>query len=259
MSLSKVKQVLLDKLNDDFIRWQKATSDISKENNSLVIQIRSLQKQIQASQVAEKSTLEENSNLKIMVDKLQSILLKRCDLEVENRQKREQIANMKDTAKNLEEEHKKQMLESMKNLEAANEAHKKELTRLKDEAAQQTKRELALTDKSIQEQACEIRQLQKQLVDMEREKHTELVKLRLEYDAKLLKVQKSNVNKSQNGQNANSNSDIFRKKLQAVRSESEREITNLKSKVAQLERRLAREQNSQTPHSQPFSLKRKRF
>ena len=44
----------------------------------------------------------------------------------------------------------------------------------------------------IEEKDRELQNLQKQISDLEREKQAELVKLRLEYDAKLLKVQKHN-------------------------------------------------------------------
>ena len=42
------------------------------------------------------------------------------------------------------------------------------------------KREVALLEKEIQEKNGEIRELRQKLSDMERDKHTEIVKLRLE-------------------------------------------------------------------------------
>ncbi|XP_028518671.1 kinesin-like protein 2 [Exaiptasia diaphana] len=95
---------------------------------------------------------------------------------------------------------------------------------------------------------------------MARDKHTEIVKLRLEYDAKLLKLQKSSAAKTQSAPSSHFNSDIFRKKLQAAKSESEREIAALKERIAQLERQLS--MASQTQHdfrSSSLSLKRRRF
>ena len=42
------------------------------------------------------------------------------------------------------------------------------------------RRELEVLQRTIQERNGEVRQLQKQLTDLERDKHTEVVKLRLE-------------------------------------------------------------------------------
>ena len=61
----------------------------------------------------------------------------------------------------------------------------------------------------MQEKNSEIRQLHKRLAEQERERHTETVKLRLEYDAKLLKLQKQS-SRSQCVQSSSISSDIFR-------------------------------------------------
>ena len=98
------------------------------------------------------------------------------------------------------------MSEAVENLNAVHEAHKREVTQLQTSANQQcgyiyihlhathkplqctrdkhahtaAKRESESLQQTIQERNGEVRQLQKQLSDMERDKHTELVKLRLE-------------------------------------------------------------------------------
>jgi len=110
------------------------------------------------------------------------------------------------------QEHKLQMAEALDNFQAVQEAHKKELSEMQDAANQQMRRELEVLQRTIQERNGEARQLQKQLADLERDRHTEVVKLRLEYDAKLLKLQKQNT-KSQCGQSSSSsiNHEIFRR------------------------------------------------
>ncbi|XP_031554808.1 coiled-coil domain-containing protein 150-like [Actinia tenebrosa] len=255
------KQVQLDLLIEDFSNWQKATTDLAKENASLHSQIRSLAKQIQLIQEAEKVALEECSSLRSMADKLQATLSKRCDFEDENGRLKEQIQQMKKSADALEQEHKNQITEAIKEIEVSDQMHKNEICRLKEESQQQAKREISLLEKSLQEKDSELRHLQKQLADMARDKHTEIVKLRLEYDAKLLKLQKSNVAKSLNTPSSHSNSDIFRKKLQAAKSQSEKDIASLKDKITQLERQVQKyqQQDQQCTNRQPLSLKRKRF
>lgn len=92
------------------------------------------------------------------------------------------------------------MSEAVENISAVHEAHKREIAQLHSSANQQcdylnmspvsntipshslyiAKRETDSLQHTIQERNSEIRQLQKQLSDLERDKHTELVKLRLE-------------------------------------------------------------------------------
>ena len=101
------------------------------------------------------------------------------------------------------------MSEAVENLNAVHEAHKREITQLHSTANQQcelvtrllglftppnalllllslslslivAKREVETLQRTIQERNGEIQQLQKQLGDLERHKHTEVVKLRLE-------------------------------------------------------------------------------
>ena len=55
-----------------------------------------------------------------------------------------------------------------------------ETTVLKVGAFPVVRRELEVLQRTIQERNGEVRQLQKQLTDLERDKHTEVVKLRLE-------------------------------------------------------------------------------
>ncbi|XP_028514778.1 uncharacterized protein LOC114575019, partial [Exaiptasia diaphana] len=95
MFSAKTKHSHLDQLIEDFTKWENATKELSKENTSLNSQIRTLTKHVQISQEAEKCAVEERNSLRSMVDKLQSILSKRCDLEDENRQLKEQIAQAK--------------------------------------------------------------------------------------------------------------------------------------------------------------------
>ena len=93
------------------------------------------------------------------------------------------------------------MAEALENLQAVQEAHRKEVTQVQEAANQQSKalivltpdhyythlpyspvvrREVEALQRSVQEKSGEARQLQRQLADLERDRHTEVVKLRLE-------------------------------------------------------------------------------
>lgn len=244
------KQVDLDNLIQEFLQWQTALRDAAHENNCFKMEIRSLTRKLETSQEAERIALEDAGKLKGIIDSLQGVLSKRCDQEEENESLKSQISKMEEKCSSLEKEHKLQISESLKNLEISEQAHRQEILKFKEETLEQSRREITELQKSLQEKADEVRQLQKKLVDTNHANHTEIVKIRLEYDAKLLKLQRSNA-KAQGGQTSNANSDIFRKKLQFAKAEAQKEITSLKSKVSELERKLSAQQ---TPVA-----KRKRF
>ncbi|XP_068726201.1 coiled-coil domain-containing protein 152-like [Montipora capricornis] len=246
----KVKRIDLDHLIQEFTLWQKTLRDSVHENNCLQMEIRSLMKKVQSSEEAEKIAREEAGRFKDMVDKLQEVISKRCDYEDQNEELRKQIAGMKDKSSKIEEEHKKQISEALKNLETADQVHKEEVLRVKKETLQQSRGEIDTLKKSLKESADEVQQLQKQLTEVNRANHTEIVKLQLEYDAKLQKLQRNCV-RTQSGQASNVNNDIFRKKLQFAKAEAQKEIAALKSKVSELERKLSLQQMS--------AAKRKRF
>ncbi|KAL9951696.1 hypothetical protein ACROYT_G044417 [Oculina patagonica] len=203
----------LDNLIQEYVHFEQVVRKTGQENSCLQKEIRSLNKQLQSSQDAEKIALEE-----------------------ENAELKSQITLIKEKSIRLEQDHKNQISKAINN-------HKQEILRLREEALQQRKREITTLEKSQQEKSVQIQQLQKQLADATHAHHTEIVKLRLEYDEKLLKLQRERNNaKAQAGQSFNANTDIFRKKLQFVKAEAQKEINALKSKVADLERKLAVQQ-----------------
>lgn len=97
----------------------------------------------------------------------------------------------------LEQKHKEQMEEAMENMDALRATHKKETAQIQENMKQQSKpnplcvwegceyfltvqKDIELLERTIQDKNGEIRQLQKENAELERAKHTEVVKLRLE-------------------------------------------------------------------------------
>ncbi|CAB3988688.1 Hypothetical predicted protein [Paramuricea clavata] len=262
------EQIDLGEFVNDFLSWQKTIKNLAKENSYVKLQYAIIQKQLQKSQIAEKTANEKCVQLREMVNKLQTTLDIRNNLQDENVKLKKQIAEAKEIATNLEQasnpplslikSHKCQMNEAIKNLEASQQAHAVEVRRLQENNQLQNKREVALLEKGIQEKNGEIRKLCQKLSDMERDKHTEIVKLRLEYDAKLLKAQKSN-SKQQSGSMATVNNEIFRKKLQYAKVQAEKEVGVLKNKIMELERKLMQQSRTNQQDFQHVPQKRRRL
>lgn len=81
----------------------------------------------------------DNAELRETIDKLQSILLKRCDLENENSRLKEQLDLLHLEMDQLEEQHRQQMTEAMENLQAIQQAHKKDLIQVHESVNHQSK------------------------------------------------------------------------------------------------------------------------
>lgn len=176
--------------------------------------------------------MEEAGKFKAMIDNLQKVLLQRCDKEEENAELKSQLTAITEKTGRLEQQHKTELSEALKN-------YQQEIERVRQEGLQQNRMEITTMEKSLHEKESQIQQLEKQLTGMSHSHQTEIVKLRLEFDEKVLKLQRERNNaKAQAGQSFNANTDIFRKKLQFAKAEAQKEISSLKSKVAELERRL---------------------
>lgn len=227
----------LDKLLKEFDYWEKGTVELHRENRSLTLNLKSLQKRCDIYMQSEKCLTEDNFQLNQIIKNLQDILHKRCNLENENTELKEQLEMLHKETEQLEQQHRQQMRNALDELQAIKEAHKNEIKSVQNSTTLQLRKEIESLDKTIQDKSSDIRQLQKQLSDVERDKHTEIIKLRLEYDAKLLKLQKQNT-KTQ-AQSSSVNSDIYRRKLQAAKIESEKEITSLRKRVDELEKQLS--------------------
>eukprot|EP00731_Ephydatia_muelleri_P020546 Em0013g273a len=172
--------VNLDKIISDFNVWEEAAAAVLQENNRLSLQVKHLQRQCTLYQEAEKCYINDITLLRCSTERLQNALAKRCDFENENAALRDQIVALHKSTVLLEMEHKKQIAESLDTLKAAHEAHKTELLRAQELVQRQSKQEIEVLQRQIQEKNAELRQIQKQLSDVERDRHTEVVKLRLE-------------------------------------------------------------------------------
>nr|XP_058957689.1 coiled-coil domain-containing protein 152-like [Pocillopora verrucosa]XP_058957696.1 coiled-coil domain-containing protein 152-like [Pocillopora verrucosa] len=226
----------LDNLIKEYTYFEKVMRHTAQENSCLEKEILFLNKQLQSSQEAEKLSIEEAGKFKAMVDNLQRILLQRCDKEEENAELKSHLTAVTEKTARLEQEHKTELSEALKN-------HKQEIQRVRQEELQQNRKVITTLEKSLQGKESQIQQLEKQLADMSHLHQTEIVKLRLEFDEKILKLQRERNNaKAQAGQSFNANTDIFRKKLQFAKAEAQKEINSLKSQVAELERKLTMRQ-----------------
>ncbi|GCB74133.1 hypothetical protein scyTo_0003220, partial [Scyliorhinus torazame] len=105
-------------------------------------------------------------------------------------------------------------------------------------------------DGIIDKKETEIQLLNRQIHSQEREKQSEIIKLQMEFNTKLLKIQ-STSKKSPHQDSSALPQNIFKRKLQHLQEEKNREMAGLRRTIRELE-----QQRDCTPDSH---LKRRRF
>ncbi|XP_006814581.1 coiled-coil domain-containing protein 152-like [Saccoglossus kowalevskii] len=217
-----------------------ATTELTCEVTNLEVQLKTANSQILGCQANEKSILQDKNKLRSLVDKLQETLAVRCDVEDQNGILKERVAKLEEELTVVRQEHEINLCDQVEKLEKLKENHHEELKKNQMDTKHKVEQVKMSVQKELQCKQEELQQFQKQLEALRKEKHTEIVKLRLEYDAKLLSLQKQNQKATQmmRGQSNAANSEIFRKKWQHMKTQSDREIASLKRTVGDLQKKL---------------------
>ncbi|NWR75101.1 CC152 protein, partial [Centropus unirufus] len=246
-TMRKTSVVNLDKLLDNFSEIEKKISEINDANSLLVLQLEKCNRLLTLSQSKEESVKEgkfffkcsgifyyfiyffiyvdENDRLKGTIHILEE-KLKACEQEY-----KDEIEKLKTEIKNKEED------------------HKLEITQLNCDIRKQ----FELKEEEYREQKerkeLEILELTRQLKIQNEEKQNEIIKLQIEFNAKLARAQ-NKTTKSFSDASMLPQS-IYRRKLQHVQEEKNREIEVLRNTIRDLEQRLNKVQD--------LNLKRRRF
>ncbi|XP_033109257.1 coiled-coil domain-containing protein 152-like [Anneissia japonica] len=256
--MSLRRNVNLDQLVQDIHNWQKQIDDLLETNQQLELQKKILHRQCENSEIKEKNAIEDANEMHKLVDKLQGILAMRCDIEDENRTLKDQIEDMQNKVAMLAKEHGEKEDKWKEERQEIIESHKEALANVTEDAriegllisvmmgncadgqTRTPKGHQRLSYLAIRS----VRTLQKQMADAEKAKHTEIIKLKLEYDSKISRLQKQATKAQQGSRSTSSNSNIFRQKLKFAKEESDKEILTLKRTIADLERKLNNQQTS---------------
>ncbi|MGH0179715.1 UNVERIFIED_CONTAM: hypothetical protein FKN15_014218 [Acipenser sinensis] len=112
-------------------------------------------------------------------------------------------------------------------------------------------KETELKDAIVRKEA-EIQAMKKQLKDQEREKQSEIIKLQMEFNAKLARIQSTSV-KAQHQDPSILAQNIFKRKLQFLQEEKNRETEALRRTIKELEQQL------NSPHDSHLKRRRQFF
>ncbi|XP_029796801.1 coiled-coil domain-containing protein 152 isoform X2 [Suricata suricatta] len=255
--VKKISNVNLDKLINDFSQIEKKMIETSGKNNILDIQLEKTNSLLKVMQTKEVSMKKECSTLHNMVKGLQQTIECQHNLKGENEQLKRNADLMKEKLKSHEQEYQNNITKLMSEMKIKEEGHKIEIRKLYQDMQEKIESNEEKHKELIEKKEVEISELNAKLRTQEKEKQSEMIKLQLEFDAKLARVQTKS--KSYPDSTALPQS-IYRRKLQHLQEEKNKEIAALRCTIHDLEHRLSVGQDSQLkPLDKGSCPKRRRF
>ncbi|XP_053151280.1 coiled-coil domain-containing protein 152 isoform X3 [Hemicordylus capensis] len=242
--MKKISEVNLDKLLESFSQIEKKIAELHGENNLLSLQLDKTKRLLTISQSKEGSAQEECATLQNMIKGLQQTIENLCHLRDENERLKNTVHISEKTLKTHEQEYKNQIDRLMREIESKGKEHKLEQRKIycdmnkKIETMEEEHKQL------IEKKDLEILELTRQLRDQEKEKQNEIIKLQIEFNEKLVRIQ----NKAPKPYPAPTalplHQSIYRRKLQHLQEEKNKEIEVLRNTIRDLEQKLSKGQDS---------------
>ncbi|NXN76629.1 CC152 protein, partial [Himantopus himantopus] len=248
-TMKKTSVVNLDKLLDNFSEIEKKISEINEANNLLVLQLEKCNRLLALSQSKEESVKEECTTLQNVIKGLTQTIENQCNMKDENDRLKGTIYILEEKLKACEQEYKDQIEKLMIEIKNKEEDHKSEITQLNCDIRKKIEAKEVEYREQRERKELEILELTRQLKIQNEEKQNEIIKLQIEFNAKLARVQ-NKTTKSFSDASVLPQS-IYRRKLQHLQEEKNKEIEILRNTIRDLEQRLNK---GQDPH-----FKRRRF
>ncbi|XP_006167022.1 coiled-coil domain-containing protein 152 [Tupaia chinensis] len=234
--LKKVSSVNLDKLINDFLQIEKKMIETSGKNSILDIQLEKTNNLLKVLQTKEVSIKEECATLHNMIKGLQRTIEYQHNLKGENEELKKNADLMKEKLKSHEQEYKNNIAKLVNEMKIKEEEHKIEISKLYQEMQKKVELNEEKHRELIEKKEMEISELNEKLRTQEKEKQSEMIKLQLELDAKLARVQ---TKPKPYPNSAILPQTIYRRKLQHLQEEKNKEIAVLRNTIRNLEQRLS--------------------
>ncbi|KAM9323040.1 coiled-coil domain-containing protein 152 [Pholidichthys leucotaenia] len=247
----KSNRVNLDKFVEDFGLLEQKIIEVNGRNGMFEIMLEDANRFLKLSQTKEKSLIEEKESLLITVKKLHQTLQEQCNVRVENEKLKNDIAALEQQNERAAKVGEAEVLRLVGEMHAEAERHKRELEAVR----QQCRREVeevhrasfnqleakdAEVKKLLEKKDMELEEMKKKVKDQEKERQSELLKLQMEFGAKLARVQSTaQLSQQQRNQHQHDSSllpqSVFKRKLQFIQEEKNKEILVLRQRVKELE------------------------
>ncbi|XP_065596032.1 coiled-coil domain-containing protein 152 [Cyrtonyx montezumae] len=247
--MNKTNMVDVDKLLDIFSEIEKKISEINEANKQLVLQLEKSNSLLTLSQSREESVKEECTTLRNVIKGLIQTIENQCNVKDENDRLKGSIHSLEDKLKASEQEYKDQIEKLTIDIQNKEEDHKLEIAQLNCEMRKKAEAKEMEYREQIEKKEQEILELTRQLKTQDEEKQNEIIKLQIEFNSTLARIQ-NKTTKSFSDASVLPQS-IYRRKLQHLQEEKNKEIQILRNTIRDLEQRLNK--------GQDLHLKQRRF
>ncbi|XP_072228660.1 coiled-coil domain-containing protein 152 [Leuresthes tenuis] len=266
--MTKLNCVNLDEFLEEFGQLEQKITKMNGKNSMLEIMLEDANRLMKFSLSKEKSLTEEKESLLVTVNKLQQTLQEQCNLRVENERLKNEVVDLKQLSERRVEAGEAEVQRLLCRMRAEEEGHKRALEAERQQCSREVERAhreaLSLleakdrdAERLMEEKDLDLEEMKKRLKDQERERQSELLKLQMEFGAKLARVQNT-AQRSQQQQQQQPHGpsllpqSVYKRKLQFFQEEKNKEIGALRQRIKELE------EHQRTSHLGDSRLKRRK-
>ncbi|XP_065058132.1 serine/threonine-protein kinase MRCK beta-like [Rhopilema esculentum] len=223
--------------------WDQYTEKMLEDNKELKRQVFVLTKSCELTKNNESQARQEIEQLHKILSTLQETLHSEHKIIAEYEAKKVETKRCKEQISSLERQILQQEKEMTEKINAINVFNDREKVALKKEFEDKLEKKYKEMQDSIDKKDKKLKEFELRIFDIQKEKQTEIMKIRLECDTKLQKMHRPPANESQvNVGSSMVRNDILRRKMQHIQAEAEVEIHALKEKISELEKSLEKQQ-----------------
>ncbi|XP_034403404.1 coiled-coil domain-containing protein 152-like [Cyclopterus lumpus] len=249
--MMKLNCVDLDGCLEEFTHLERKITAVNGKNNMLEIMLEDTNRLMKFYLTKEKGLIEERDSLLVTVNRLQQTLQEQCNLRIENERLKNDMVDVKQQNERTAKDGVAELQRLVGEMRAEGERHKRELETVRQQCRREVEdarregfHQLEAKDAEVktllEKSDLDVEELKKRLKDHERERRSELLKLQMEFGAKLARVQSTaqwsqqQQQQQQHGSNLLPQS-VYKRKLQFFQEEKNKEIVALRQRIKELE------------------------
>ncbi|XP_039222300.1 growth hormone receptor isoform X4 [Crotalus tigris] len=235
-NMKKTSMVNLDKLLEDFSHIEMKMSELHGKNHVLNLELDKTNKLLTISQSREEMAKQDSATFQNVIKGLQQTIEDQYNLRDENEKLKNIVQILEKKLKTREKEHENMVDKLIMEIKNKEKEHNHEQSKLHSDMNKQLESKMEEHKKLMEKKDLNILELTKQLKAQEKEKQNEIFKLQIEFNTKLERLQTKTLKVQANPTALPQN--IYRKKLQHLQEEKNKEIEILRNVIKDLEQKL---------------------
>ncbi|XP_039222298.1 growth hormone receptor isoform X3 [Crotalus tigris] len=220
----------------DIDQSKKKMSELHGKNHVLNLELDKTNKLLTISQSREEMAKQDSATFQNVIKGLQQTIEDQYNLRDENEKLKNIVQILEKKLKTREKEHENMVDKLIMEIKNKEKEHNHEQSKLHSDMNKQLESKMEEHKKLMEKKDLNILELTKQLKAQEKEKQNEIFKLQIEFNTKLERLQTKTLKVQANPTALPQN--IYRKKLQHLQEEKNKEIEILRNVIKDLEQKL---------------------